>query len=248
VATLYRADAVELLRSVEDQSVACILTDPPYASGGFQEAQRRGSACGSIGRAVNYSILGDNMSTGGITTLLRLVAVEAARVLIPGGWLLVFCDWRMIAAIQPHLESSGLGMRSVVCWAKRSAALGVGFRSQSEYILALSAGSPNVHSKMHGNVLDAKRSRNKHHPTEKPLELRKLLEVTTTEGDMVIDPFCGSGSTGVAAVGMRRRFIGSDLDPEHLETATRRLGELCEVESVIDAPAPQPSLFVGGAS
>lgn len=62
------------------------------------------------------------------------------------------------------------------------------------------------------------------HPTQKPLELMKrLIALCTSEGDTVLDPFCGSGSTGVACVSLGRNFLGIDLDQSFLKLATKRI-------------------------
>lgn len=61
------------------------------------------------------------------------------------------------------------------------------------------------------------------HPTVKPVSvLRKLVQLTTRSGARVLDPFCGSGSTGVAALGLQRRFVGIDLDRESVKVARAR--------------------------
>jgi site-specific DNA-methyltransferase (adenine-specific) len=62
------------------------------------------------------------------------------------------------------------------------------------------------------------------HPTQKPLELlRRLVAMCTNEGDTVLDPFCGSGTTGVACVLLGRNFIGIDLDESYLELSEKRM-------------------------
>ena len=70
------------------------------------------------------------------------------------------------------------------------------------------------------------------HPTQKPLELMKrLIALCTTEGDTVLDPFCGSGSTGVACVSLGRNFLGIDLDQGFLDLATKRIESAYEDHS-----------------
>lgn len=65
------------------------------------------------------------------------------------------------------------------------------------------------------------------HPTQKPLGLlRRILRASSKPGDLILDPFCGSGTTGVAALELGRRFIGIDLSPEYLQLAERRMGEV----------------------
>ncbi len=62
------------------------------------------------------------------------------------------------------------------------------------------------------------------HPTQKPLELmRRLIALCTNEGDLVLDPFCGSGTTGVACALLGRNFVGIDLDQSFLELAAKRI-------------------------
>lgn len=62
------------------------------------------------------------------------------------------------------------------------------------------------------------------HPTQKPLELlTRLVAMCTKEDDLILDPFCGSGTTGVAAITLGRKFVGIDLNKEHLELALRRI-------------------------
>ena len=71
------------------------------------------------------------------------------------------------------------------------------------------------------------------HPTQKPIELlRRIILASTQEGDLVIDPFCGSSTTGVAAVMLGRKYVGMELDAEYLELSKKRLGEeLARVDS-----------------
>jgi site-specific DNA-methyltransferase (adenine-specific) len=64
-----------------------------------------------------------------------------------------------------------------------------------------------------------------YHPTQKPLRLvRRALVASTHEGDLVFDPFCGSGTTGVAAKELGRFFVGVEMEEEYAELAARRMG------------------------
>ncbi len=68
--------------------------------------------------------------------------------------------------------------------------------------------------------------RNKEHPTEKPIELMKLyIENSSNENDTVLDPFMGSGSTGVACKNTNRNFIGIELDENYFNIAKKRIEE-----------------------
>jgi site-specific DNA-methyltransferase (adenine-specific) len=71
------------------------------------------------------------------------------------------------------------------------------------------------------------------HPTQKPTELlRRLISLCSNEGDLVLDPFCGSGTTGVVCVSLNRKFIGIDLDTEFLELSRKRIEAVNEVDLV----------------
>lgn len=73
------------------------------------------------------------------------------------------------------------------------------------------------------------------HPTQKPLALlQRILEASTQEGDWVLDPFAGSATTGVAAVAMKRQFVGIELESEHFKLAERRLAEAIEATKAIE--------------
>ena len=79
------------------------------------------------------------------------------------------------------------------------------------------------------------------HPTEKPISLMAtLIDVQTEPDTLVLDPFMGSGSTGVAAVRMGRRFIGVEHDPKHFETACRRIAEAYDQPRLFKEPVAEP--------
>jgi len=185
----------------------------------------------------------DNMSTAGYLWLLRSVAVQAHRVLVSGGHMLCFCDWRQSINLAPAIESSGLRFRQEVIWDKKSAGLGMGFRAQHEKILAFCKGTARYPGNT-GSVLSTPRvprSRSTH-PTEKPQPLlQALVRVVTTEGDLVIDPFCGTGSTGVAATSLGRRFMGCEREPAYAREARARLGAVGTLQE------GQAGLFGGAA-
>lgn len=243
-ATLYCGDALEVMATLD--RVEAIITDPPYCSGSVSEASRT-AAKGQGLRSENIARLGwfvgDNMGTAGLVFLLRSVAFRGLQILSPEGSVLMFCDWRMVPNLAPAIESAGLRYQNMVVWDKGAMGLGAGFRAQHEIILHFTAGSPKYHNLGTSNVIRAGRvsAADREHQTQKPLEImRSLIEVVSPVGGTVLDPFMGSGSTGVAALVAGRSFIGIERDPEHFETACRRLRE-----TVGDDAGP---LFAGQAA
>jgi len=191
----------------------------------------------------------DNMGTGGLVWLLREVSIEASRVLIDGGWMFVFCDWRMMPILQPAIESGGLRFRALLVWDKGSGGMGTAFRPQHELILAMCTGTARCFDTTITNVLKGKRVHptKRAHPTEKPTDvLAKLIQVSTEPGDLVVDCFMGAGSTGIAAVSMGRKFIGCDWSPEYLAKAHERISAVAMGRPVVADQSrfePQPTLF-----
>ena len=140
--------------------------------------------------------------------------------------MLVFCDWRMVPNLAPAIESAGLRYQNMVAWDKGVMGLGMGFRAQHEIILHFTAGSPKYHDLGTPNIVKAARvtAADREHQTQKPVDLmQRLLRVVCPPGGTVLDPFMGSGSTGVACAAEGMKFIGVERDPEHFDTAVERL-------------------------
>lgn len=232
-------EALTVLPLVADNSIDAVITDPPYCSGGFTEQARR-AAKGQGLRSENIRregwFINDNMGTAGIAWLLRQVAVEAYRMLKPGGSFLVFCDWRMIVNLAPAMESSGLRWQNLIVWNKGAPGLGVGFRPEAEYILHFVKGVGRFYAKDVGNVLDYSRvpTGQREHQTEKPVELfADLVRVASPLGGVVLDPFAGSFASGEAALTRGRQYIGLDWARAYVVSGGNRL----------QAAAGQPRLF-----
>lgn len=195
-----------------------VLTDPPYSSGGFQESDRAGGTWGKMAS--------DSLSTRGYTALIRSALSPIARDIRS---LYVFTDWRMWITLYDVVESTGVGVRSMIVWDKGHPGLGHIWRTQHELILHAADG----HTKQRkgvpacGNVLAVPRSGNKHHDTEKPVELlRKILAndaaATGREGAGVYDPFVGSGSTIIAGELEGRTVYSTEVMPEYAAVALQR--------------------------
>jgi DNA modification methylase len=219
------------MREMADGSVDAVVTDPPYCSGGFSETSRK-QAKGQGLRSETIRSEGwftsDNMGTAGLVWLLRSVAAEAFRILRPASSMCVFTDWRQLVNVAPALESVGFRLSNIVVWDKGNAGLGQGFRAQHEMVLHLTKSGAKYHDCSTGNVLRVPRqsSATREHQTQKPVELMgRLVRVVAPVGGTILDPFCGSGSTGVAAANEGRGFVGIERSGEYCEIARRRIAE-----------------------
>lgn len=252
---LYLGDALGVMQSMPSCRARALISDPPYCSGGFTEAAKRGAK----GQGLRSETLqekdwfgGDNMTSAGLQWLLRAVAVAfKGHASDHGCTASFFADWRMVPLLATAIEAAGLRFQSMPVWDKQAAGLGTGFRAQHECILHFSIDTPRYHSKSYGNVIRAPRMPSERdHPTEKPISvMAALIDVQSEPGGLILDPFMGSGSTGVAAVGMGRRFVGIEHDPVHFETACRRIEKAYKQPRLFAEPVAkptQPDIFAEG--
>lgn len=199
----------------------CILTDPPYCSGGFQES---GRSKGSVGTdAAHKQVANDRLSTRGYQALLKQAFTHSGAP-----FLYAFTDWRMWVWLFDIAESCGFGVRSMIVWDKGTPGMGRGWRAQHELILWACKAQPPFENFASGagNVVGDKRTGNHHHTTEKPATLLGVLLANTPFVQTVYDPFLGSGTTIIAAEQERRTGYGLELDPSYLAVALERLSEL----------------------
>ena len=230
--TLYCADNLAVLPALGAASCDAVLTDPPYCSGGYLEAQKNTRAQGLRGSTVTAPdfrwFAADNMSTAGLAWLLRAVMLESRRLLRDDRAAFVFTDWRMVPHLVPVIESSGLRWRNLLIWDKGNAGLGVGFKPAYEVVMEFAAGTVAYQTQDGQNLLRYPRVPNgdRDHSAQKPTPLlRAILRVVVPPGGVVLDPFAGSGSTLRAAKDLGLRAVGVELDEANCEVAARRLAQ-----------------------
>lgn len=230
---LFHGDALQLLAGLPSCSVDALITDPPYSSGGMVRGDRAGSdpkakyvTNGSSAKDLLESFGGDNRDQRSYAYWVTLWLGECLRVLKPGSVAMLFTDWRQLPATTDALQAGGFVWRGVVPWHKPTARPQAGrFTSSCEYVVWGSAGPmPTDYS---AAVLPGfyryHAPRDREHITQKPLELiRDLVKIVPT-GGVVLDPFMGSGTTGVAALIEGRRFIGAEQSAHFFDVAKRRI-------------------------
>lgn len=229
-ATLYRGDALAVLASLPTASVDALITDPPYSSGGMVRGDRTQDTRGKYHADVRYndesSFTGDNRDQRGYAYWLSLWLSECLRVVKPQGAALMFTDWRQLPSTTDALQAGGWVWRGIVPWYKPSARPISGrFTASCEYVVWGSNGPRSVDG--WGFALpgfyQAMPPRNREHLTQKPLEVMRELVKIAPQGGTILDPFAGSGTTGVAAICEGRRFIGAELSANYVDIAAERL-------------------------
>ena len=165
----------------------------------------------------------DNLTSHGFAMLVRLLAVEWLRVVKADGHLFSFIDWRQWPVLAGAIESAGWSLRSCLVWDKVHFGMGNGFRQQAEFILHASHGTADNFTRHDlGTVFRAKRPAADIHPTMKPEEVLEDI-ISAVPGDLILDPFAGSGTTGRACKDLGRRCIMVEIEEKYCEIAARRL-------------------------
>ncbi len=225
--TIYNADCKEVLYFLS--GFQCVVTDPPYCSGGFNESGKKAAAGMGLRsetiREVGWFV-NDNMTTAGIGFLLAHVAAWSKRGMAAGGTFTAFTDWRMISSLTPAIESAGLRFQSLLVWEKPNPGLGTGFRPCHELAMHFSNGTPEYFSNSGSNVIKCKRvlADDKVHQTQKPVGLiSEIISVVSAPGQTILDPFMGSGTTLLAAKLEGRKAVGIEISEKYCELAANRL-------------------------
>lgn len=192
-----------------------LVTDPPYSSGGFQEASKHVGSIGTrridptSGKEYTPTIKMDDLSTRGYTKLMRqaLAGLFCHNVYM-------FTDWRMWDWTREVIETSGYQVRGMIVWDKLTPGMGIQWRGQHELICFGRAKETVTPAWFRGNVLNFKRSGNKHHPTEKPVSVITELIKTNLRNEIIYDPFGGSGTTLITAEQLGKKCYIMELDQE----------------------------------
>jgi site-specific DNA-methyltransferase (adenine-specific) len=223
-ATLYCGDALEILPTLS--GVDAVVTDPPYSSGARTSVSiraRTGMTRGAMW--ADESLMNDRMTTTGFVWMLRHVAMDCGQILSDGGSFLCFIDWRQYPQLYGAIETCNLRIQNLVVWDKVDIGMGNGFRNRHELLIHASRGVPRVYHKGTANVIACKRiASSEIHPTEKPIYIyHQILPVVTELDQIVLDPFMGSGTTGVACANLGRKFIGIEIEPKYFDIACERI-------------------------
>lgn len=248
-ATLYCGDCLEILPTLG--KVDAVVTDPPYSSGGFTRGDRM------VDTAAKYqstglssylaSFAGDNRDQRSWMLWMALWLGEAMKILKGGGMACLFSDWRQLPACTDALQIAGYVWRGIAVWDKVSGRpMPDRFRAQAEYVVWATNGPREFDTKgasYHPGVfsIPAPTGDEREHSTQKPVELMDRIVSIAKPGEVVLDPFMGSGTTGVACARMGRKFIGSELTEHYFDIACRRIETAYLQPRLFEDEKPQPT-------
>ncbi len=216
---LKRLDAVEFLRGLPDACVDLVVTDPPY------ESLEKHRSTGTTTRLKESKASSNAWFAIFPNARFEGLFAEVFRVLRPNRHFYLFCDPDTMFVARPAGEACGFRFWKPLVWDKVNIGMGYHYRRRYEFILFFEKGKRKLTDLGVADVLTEKMVRGGY-PTEKPVPLlRTLVRQSTAPGELVCDPFVGSGSAGVAAASQGRDFIGADLADDALDMSRARLLE-----------------------
>lgn len=257
-ATLYLGDCVEVMAGFADDSIEMLLADPPY---GHSNHDGDWNARLNEHRGIEGKPIA-NDDAEGMRRVVDGMLAEATRLLKHDCCCCCCCGGGgprpTFAWVAERMDRAGLTFFHSVIWNKKNPGLGWRYRRQHEMVMISHRAGGKMLWRDEGiaarNIVDMMPPRERSHPNEKPVALvEHFLDLHTSEGHLVLDPFMGGGTTGVAAARMGRRFWGIELDEAHFDTACRRIEQAYRQSALFfdRTPAAKPkqtSIFDGEAA
>ena len=210
---LYQGDCLEVMDKLIKQNVKvdAIITDPPY--GMDYRSNYRKEKYEKISNDNDLSFLDDFFQ-------------KCDKLLKDDTHIYCFCSWHHIDKFKIAFEKY-FTLKNVIVWEKNNTSMGDlkgSYAPKHEFVLFGHKGRRLRNGKRFPDVLQANRTGNKLHPTQKPISLLQIfIEQSSDENEIILDPFMGSGSTGVATLNTNRKFIGIELDEKYFNIAKNRL-------------------------
>ena len=206
--TIIYGDCIEVMQTLPARSVDFILTDPPYIAAYRPHKNNAGQ-----------TVINDDNAAW-----LAPSFAEMYRVLKNDACAISFYGWPKVDLFFAAWKNAGFRIGGHMIFRKRYASKSAFLQHRHEAAYLLIKGNPPFPAAPLPDVMDWTYTGNGFHPTQKSVHILKpLIEAFTAPGEVVLDPFAGSGSTCVAAKSLGRRTIGIELDAAHHKTASARL-------------------------
>jgi site-specific DNA-methyltransferase (adenine-specific) len=231
--TLYLGDCMDVLPTLESGSVDAVIIDPPYSSGGMFRGDRTQKTVAKYVQndslnTMRIDFSGDNRDQRAYLAWCSLWFSACKAASHDGAIACCFSDWRQIPILTDAIQCGGWVWRGVATWWKPGIRMQRGrFSSSAEYVIYASLGVAFDGKESPQNVYKSNpvKGNDKCHIAEKPIDVVSWVMSVAVEGCTVLDPFMGSGTTGVAAVQSGRKFIGIEIEPKYFEIAKKRISE-----------------------
>ena len=223
---IYQGDMRSYMNGIDDNNVDLIVTDPPYPTTSRGNA---GNSGGMLQKDINRK--GKVFENNNIKIndwIHRLY-----RVLKPTGHCYIMTNHKNLQEYLNAIQGAGFHFIKNLIWNKGNKIMGQYYMSQYEYIIFCRKGAGRmINNCGTPDILEVTNKKHKNkdgsnwHDTEKPVDLMKILiKNSSQEGDLILDPFMGVGSTIIAAKELNRNYIGIELDKKYYDIAVERLGD-----------------------
>lgn len=212
------------MKEMDEKSVDLIVTDPPYKtitggdSNGKNSERPKGMLDGNRKLFKHQSMKISNWMS------------ETYRVLKDDSHCYIFTNSLNLKEMLIESEKSGFKLHNLLVWEKNNCTPSQYYMKNCEYVLFLRKGKAKWINDIGGSKTVHKFNNiigNKLHPTQKPVDLLEFyIKNSSNEGDIVFDPFMGSGSTAIAALNTGRQYLGFELDEQYIDVSNERLNAI----------------------
>ena len=219
---LYNGDCLQVMDDLiaKGIKVDCIITDPPYKviTGGNKSPDMPKGILRKNKQLMN-NIPNFNDWLGRCYQLLK-----------DNSHIYIMTNFINLKDLMIELEKEKFYLHNLLVWKKNNATPNRWYMKNCEYIIFAKKGNAkSINNCGSMTVHDYENIKNKQHPTQKPIEMMELyIANSSNENDVILDPFMGSGSTGVACKNLNRKFIGIELDENYFKIAKERIEETNE--------------------
>ena len=223
---IYNMDCLEGLKQLDDESIDLFITDPPYK---LNKTTGSSTSSSKADRWQGNLKAGDK--TANIVNVIKFSEwlPEVFRVLKENSHCYIWVNDKNLVDLCNEAEKVGFRLHNILVWKKNNCTPNRWYMKNCEFIVFLHKGKSFPIKNLGDAQLfecDNINGKDKLHPTQKPITyLERLILNSSNELDTVLDPFMGSGSTGVACINTNRKFVGIELDNIYNEIAKNRIQE-----------------------
>ncbi len=224
---LYLANSFSFVKQLKAQNIMvdAIITDPPYNI----SKENNFSTLNKPRKGIDFGYWDNNFN---VCEWIE----DYSKLLKPNGSIIIFCSYIYLSFVIEELKKNNIETKDIIIWKKTNpmprntnrryvqdmefAIWGV--KKRAKWTFNKSKDTPYLRSIFESSVVGGNERTS--HPTQKSYKVMKeIIKIHTNENDLILDPFMGSGTTGVAAVENNRKFIGIEVNPEYFNIACNRI-------------------------
>ena len=207
---IYLGDCLEVMKDIDDKSIDCVITDPPYGMN-FKSNYRK----------IKYNHIKNDDTLDWLPEWCK----EIKRVIKDNAHIYIYCSWHNVDIFKQELEKY-IKIKNILIWVKNNTGMGDLFGAYApkyEMILFCNPQRKKLNNGRDSNILYFNRTGNKFHPTQKPVDMISyLIEKSSFKGDTILDCFSGSGTTAIACYNTKRKFICIEKEEKYYNLSMER--------------------------